>query len=77
MANTETYLDTTQAAVYLLGSAHHARTLERWRLEGRTPKYVKLGRMVRYRRSDLDAWAESRARSSTSDGGHGAGSSRS
>lgn len=31
-------------------------TLVRWRSERRELPYVKVGRVVRYRRADLDAW---------------------
>jgi excisionase family DNA binding protein len=33
-------------------------TLRRWRSEGRGPPSLRLGRLVRYLRRDLDAWAE-------------------
>ena len=42
------------------------RTLQRWRLEGVGPKFLKLGRLVRYRKSDLDRWVDGQLRSSTS-----------
>jgi predicted DNA-binding transcriptional regulator AlpA len=32
-----------------------------------TPKYLKIGRSVRYRWSDVEAWLESRQRNSTSE----------
>ena len=32
------------------------RTLERYRVNGEGPKDLKLGRTVRYRRTDLDEW---------------------
>jgi predicted DNA-binding transcriptional regulator AlpA len=35
-----------------------APTLRRWRCEGRGPKVCKLGGLVRYRVSDLRAWAQ-------------------
>lgn len=31
-------------------------TLEQWRLKGQGPKFVKLGRAVRYRLSDVQAY---------------------
>ena len=37
------------------------------RLSGRGPMFVRLGRLVRYRRSDYEAWLEAQARTSTSD----------
>jgi predicted DNA-binding transcriptional regulator AlpA len=43
------------------------RTLERLRVQGLGPKYVKCGRRsVRYRQSDLDEWIASRVVASTS-----------
>jgi excisionase family DNA binding protein len=44
------------------------RTLERWRVSGDGPRFVKAGRRVAYRAADLDAWIASRVRSSTSEG---------
>lgn len=32
------------------------RTLERWRAEGRGPRFVRIGRHVRYRKADIDAF---------------------
>jgi hypothetical protein len=56
------------AAAYLGGSNSplSTRTLQRWRLEGVGPPFVKLGRLVRYRQSDLDSFLDKNARSSTS-----------
>lgn len=39
--------------------------LAQWRYLGTGPRYVKLGRVVRYRRSDVDAWIEAGLRTST------------
>jgi excisionase family DNA binding protein len=39
------------------------RTLERWRQEGTGPAFVRVGRSLRYRRSDIDAWLERQRRS--------------
>lgn len=36
------------------------RSLQRWRVEGGGPRYVRAGRRVLYRRSDLEGWAEGR-----------------
>lgn len=41
-------------------------TLAKWRLSGFGPSYLKLGSRVAYRRSDVEAWLESRRRNSTS-----------
>ena len=42
-------------------------TLERWRMTGGGPPYLKLGKVVRYRRSDLEAFAAASTRKSTSE----------
>jgi predicted DNA-binding transcriptional regulator AlpA len=42
-------------------------TLERARVRGDGPPYVKLGRSVRYRICDLDRWVAARLVSSTSE----------
>jgi len=34
-------------------------TLRKWRTEGRGPRYVKIGTLVRHRPEDVDAWIES------------------
>ena len=41
--------------------------LAKARMRGDGPPYVKLGRSVRYRESDLIQWLKSRARQSTSE----------
>lgn len=56
-------LDTPEAATYIRLSKP---TLERLRLTGEGPPYAKLGKAVRYRRADLDAWLASRLIRSTS-----------
>jgi predicted DNA-binding transcriptional regulator AlpA len=43
------------------------RTLERHRVAGTGPRWARLGRLVRYRQSDLTAWVESNVRLSTSE----------
>jgi predicted DNA-binding transcriptional regulator AlpA len=49
------------------------KTLRNWRVRGEGPKFLKIGRLVRYRLSDVLAWEEASLRSSTSDlgGSHG------
>lgn len=57
-------LTTKEAADYCrLGKP----TLERFRVTGAGPRFVKLGGAVRYRRCDLDAWLASRVVASTSE----------
>ena len=62
------YLNSAEAARILRLSA---RTLERMRVEGSGPKYLKAGRGTRarvlYRPADLDSWLESRTFNSTSE----------
>ncbi|WP_094667618.1 helix-turn-helix domain-containing protein [Bifidobacterium myosotis] len=36
-------------------------TLSRWRNERRELSYVRVGRVIRYRRADLDHWIETHA----------------
>ena len=66
MRDDTTYLDTRAAAAHLGLSP---RTLDRYRVSGEGPEFYKLGTRVRYRLADLEAWAESRRRRSTSDDG--------
>ena len=59
---TRELLDEKQAAEYLTVSPG---TLSVWRSTGRySLPFVKVGRRVRYRLSDLDAWLEARSRES-------------
>jgi len=57
-------LDTKAAAQYIGLAAH---TLEKMRSSGGGPKYMKLGRAVRYSPDLLDEWMEARIVSSTSE----------
>lgn len=43
------------------------RTLERHRVAGTGPRFVKAGRRVLYRRADLEAWAAANTFSSTAE----------
>jgi hypothetical protein len=56
-------LDTAGAARYL-GMSRSC--LEKLRVYGGGPRYMKLRRLVRYRPEDLQAWASARLVSSTS-----------
>jgi len=55
----------TEDAARVLGLA--PQTLAILRVEGGGPKYVKLGRSVRYDPADLSAWVEANKRASTSE----------
>lgn len=37
-------------------------TLQSWRYAGRGPRFIKLGRMIRYRTSDIDAFLRANTR---------------
>jgi len=59
-------LNETQAADFLNVSI---RSLQAWRVKGNGPKYSKIGRSVRYRQCDLDAFVEGNLTVSTSEAG--------
>jgi excisionase family DNA binding protein len=50
---TATYFTPHEAAEYLRSSTS---TLAKARMHKRGPNFVRIGRAVRYRQSDLDAW---------------------
>lgn len=58
-------LYTTAEAAKITGFA--VSTLEKMRVSGTGPKFVKHTRAVRYRPQDLEAWAAARVVSSTSE----------
>jgi hypothetical protein len=58
-------LSTRDAALTL---QHSVRTLERWRLSGEGPQFVKAGRRVLYRECDLEAWLAAHVVPNTSAG---------
>ncbi len=60
----ETLLTTQQAAWLMRVSP---KTLARMRMEGRGPCFVKIGRSVRYRQSDLLGWISANTYGSTSE----------
>ena len=64
MTDYPTPLDTRAAARYLGISKS---SLEKTRVFGGGPKYLKLQHLVRYRIQDLDAWMSERLFSSTSE----------
>ena len=49
------------------------RTLERYRVTGGGPEYLKIGRRVRYTAEKLTEWLEGCRRRSTSDDGRASG----
>lgn len=58
--------DTPAAAAYLHLSTQY---LEKMRVVGGSPAFLKIGKAVRYRRIDLDRWLDEKVRTSTSDRG--------
>jgi predicted DNA-binding transcriptional regulator AlpA len=60
------YLNVGEAAEYT-GLA--ASTLNKLRLTGDGPEYIKLGRRVLYARDSIEGWLRSHRRTSTSDPG--------
>jgi excisionase family DNA binding protein len=67
MSAAMTRLHTQAEAAELLRLSE--RTLERLRVTGEGPRFVKAGRRVLYRDADLDAWVDARTKSSTSEQG--------
>ena len=65
----------TDPAAEILGLK--GRTLEKWRVAGRGPKFRKFGGIVMYEAGDLFDFAEAATRTSTSDPGPARRSTRS
>lgn len=42
-------------------------TLRRWRMTGEGPRFIRLGRAIRYRRADLDAYLADRLFTTTTE----------
>ena len=57
-------LNTAQTSEYI-GLA--VSTLEKARVAGTGPRFIRMGRAVRYRRADLDGWMAERVVGSTSE----------
>lgn len=55
----EALATTAEVADFLREVPKH--TLEQWRSQGKGPKYLKVGRHVRYRWSDVNAWLDERS----------------
>lgn len=62
--NADPLLDPTSFGRYIGGEQTPitVATLADWRCKGIGPAYVKVGRLVRYRKSAGDAWLESRTK---------------
>jgi excisionase family DNA binding protein len=59
----EEELLTTRELAAELGKPY--RTLDQWRWRGLGPAYIKFGNTIRYRRSDVEAWLDSRTHQPT------------
>jgi excisionase family DNA binding protein len=57
----------TKEAARLLGV--HPNTLSKWRIRGTGPRFIKAGNMIRYRKSDIEAWLQNRTYSNTTEYG--------
>ena len=66
MATPELLLTPPEAVAYLRVAVP---TLAHWRVNGGGPPSLKCGRLVRYRREDLEAWVQVQQRAHTSDPG--------
>ena len=64
-ANPHQTLTTQEAADWLSLSR---RTLETWRMTGNGPRYLKLGRSVRYSRTELESFQQESMRRHTFEG---------
>jgi hypothetical protein len=64
MSPVTTYTDTRGAAAHLGCSAS---CLEKYRVAGGGPRFIKIGKSVRYKIEQLDAWASGRTFASTSE----------
>ena len=58
------FLNRVEAAKYLNLKKH---TLEAWAVRGGGPPFLKFGRAVRYRKTDLEKYVESCIRNNTSE----------
>lgn len=63
MENKQKYLTNKEAALYL-GLGPHI--LNRWRVTGKGPRYIKFERSVLYAVDELEAFVKSKTRVSTS-----------
>jgi len=67
LINQETVMSTLKVKDAAAHMGLSASTLNKWRTQGRGPRFVKLGRSVCYRAADLDAWMDDQVRGSTSE----------
>lgn len=63
VANGSELLDEARLATQLNVSRS---TLQSWRYAGRGPRYIKIGRLIRYRNADVEAYLRAQTRGSMS-----------
>lgn len=52
------------ATADLIGASR--RTLPVWRVQGKGPKFIKIGKLVRYELAEIEAWIRANTHSNTS-----------
>lgn len=62
MPNSQPLAEPAEVATFL---GVPPRTLGQWRYLGTGPRFVRVGRFVRYRWSDVEAWLANQTRNST------------
>jgi excisionase family DNA binding protein len=62
MADPDEFLSSDYVAEWLVLTRN---TLEKWRVRGEGPPFVKVGGRVRYRRSDVLAWVGENTKATT------------
>lgn len=67
--NPDPLFSNKEAAFYIGSRNGSTAFLDKTRVYGGGPVYIKCGKRVSYRRSALDAWLKERERTSTSDRG--------
>lgn len=58
-ADKQSLMSPAELAAFL-GGEFPEKTLANWRSQGSGPKFLKIGRHVRYRSADVEAWLSSR-----------------
>lgn len=61
-ASRQQSLATPGEVAEFLGGDFSEKTLANWRSDGKGPKYHKIGRHVRYRWTDVNAWLDEQSK---------------
>lgn len=62
IAHSSTSEDLIDEATLAMRLGISRSTLQSWRYAGRGPRFIKLGRMIRYRNADVDAYLRANTR---------------